>query len=208
MYCTNCGKLVNDNASVCLSCGVAVGRGKKFCAHCGSAHDPEASVCLKCGVAIKRGADKNSSQDAGACIKSGFKNMFKFKGRMSRAEYWWYYLIVCIINLVVTSISSIVVPTIAAPIIMPFIAFIHPLLAVVVAPILAILLVTPIPFIVLLTLMSGATVRRHHDIGKSGWYSLFFFLSPLTFGLTAIVTLVFALKPGEKFENEYGPARN
>ena len=56
MYCTNCGKEMNDNQAICLNCGVKTGDGKNYCSNCGAAVAPEASVCTSCGVAIKKAA--------------------------------------------------------------------------------------------------------------------------------------------------------
>ena len=56
MYCTNCGKEMNDNQAICLNCGVKTGVGKAYCGNCGSAVAPEADVCMNCGVALKKAA--------------------------------------------------------------------------------------------------------------------------------------------------------
>ncbi len=44
-------------------------------------------------------------------------------------------------------------------------------------------------------------IRRLHDLGASGWWSLLLFLSPLSFFLQVFL----ACKSGEKKENSYGP---
>lgn len=54
MYCTNCGKEMNDNQAICLNCGVKTGVGKAYCGNCGSAVAPEADVCTSCGVSLNR----------------------------------------------------------------------------------------------------------------------------------------------------------
>ena len=54
MYCKNCGKEMNDNQAICLSCGVKTGDGNKFCYNCGNPVDENADVCLNCGVAVKK----------------------------------------------------------------------------------------------------------------------------------------------------------
>ena len=53
MYCTNCGKEMNDNQAICLNCGVKTGTGKNFCKSCGSSIPAGAEVCMNCGVAVK-----------------------------------------------------------------------------------------------------------------------------------------------------------
>lgn len=56
MYCTNCGKEMNDNQAICLNCGVKTGDGKAYCANCGQPIAENAAVCTSCGVAIKKAA--------------------------------------------------------------------------------------------------------------------------------------------------------
>jgi TM2 domain-containing membrane protein YozV len=53
MFCKNCGKEMNDNQAICLSCGVKTGDGTSFCQNCGNPVAPGAEVCLSCGVAVK-----------------------------------------------------------------------------------------------------------------------------------------------------------
>lgn len=54
MYCRNCGKEIDNNAAVCIGCGVAVGQGTNFCPNCGTQTAPDAAVCTQCGVALPR----------------------------------------------------------------------------------------------------------------------------------------------------------
>ena len=67
MYCTNCGKEMNDNQAICLSCGVKTGEGKGYCPNCGQAVAPDASVCTSCGVALKKA---NAAGDLGGQSKT------------------------------------------------------------------------------------------------------------------------------------------
>ena len=58
MYCKNCGKQIDDNAYVCIHCGVRVSdevpivkqEHPRFCTHCGKQIDPNAYICVHCGV--------------------------------------------------------------------------------------------------------------------------------------------------------------
>lgn len=63
MFCRNCGNQIDNQAAVCIKCGVAVGQGTNFCPHCGAATIPGAAVCTQCGVAlsqpIPQGAQKS-----------------------------------------------------------------------------------------------------------------------------------------------------
>ena len=52
MFCKNCGSVMNDNAAICVKCGVAKGVGISFCPNCGEAVAPNAAVCLKCGCSL------------------------------------------------------------------------------------------------------------------------------------------------------------
>lgn len=52
MHCRNCGKEVDQDAVVCVSCGAVPRNGKKFCQHCGAETDPAAEICTKCGVRL------------------------------------------------------------------------------------------------------------------------------------------------------------
>ena len=52
MFCKNCGNQMDDNAAVCVKCGVAKGQGELFCPVCGEATQPGAAVCMKCGTAL------------------------------------------------------------------------------------------------------------------------------------------------------------
>ncbi len=53
MYCRNCGNLMNDEAVVCVQCGVPAGKGNNHCPTCGEPCHPEAVICVKCGVPFK-----------------------------------------------------------------------------------------------------------------------------------------------------------
>ncbi|MBN1444996.1 MAG: TM2 domain-containing protein [Candidatus Omnitrophica bacterium] len=60
MYCRNCGKEIDDNAVVCVACGVPPTKAKKYCGNCGAPTDANAEVCIKCGTKLssaKEGKD-------------------------------------------------------------------------------------------------------------------------------------------------------
>ena len=52
MFCRNCGNQMDNQAAVCVKCGVAVGQGTQFCPNCGATTVPGAAVCTQCGVAL------------------------------------------------------------------------------------------------------------------------------------------------------------
>ncbi len=99
MYCKHCGKEVNAQAAVCLSCGVAVGQGSTYCAHCGAQPDPLAVVCVKCGSPIKKVNNQRKKPfgttagiSFGKAISIGWKKYADFEGRATRSEYWYWVL--------------------------------------------------------------------------------------------------------------------
>lgn len=67
MYCKNCGSQIDDNAYVCVHCGVRTdatlsNQGKsKFCPHCGSEIDYNAYVCVHCGKKVVSDEPKRKS---------------------------------------------------------------------------------------------------------------------------------------------------
>lgn len=44
---------MNNNAAVCLNCGVAAGNGNNFCPNCGAGTVPNANICVKCGIQFR-----------------------------------------------------------------------------------------------------------------------------------------------------------
>ncbi len=60
MYCKNCGRQIDDNAFICVHCGVRTdaviplnkSEERAFCSHCGQEIDPNAYVCVHCGVKV------------------------------------------------------------------------------------------------------------------------------------------------------------
>ena len=60
MFCRNCGNQMDDQAVVCVKCGVAAGNGNQFCPNCGAQTVPGAAVCTQCGVAFAPAASAES----------------------------------------------------------------------------------------------------------------------------------------------------
>jgi len=52
MYCKNCGNQIDEQAVVCVKCGVPKGTGTNYCHNCGNATVPGALVCINCGVSL------------------------------------------------------------------------------------------------------------------------------------------------------------
>lgn len=62
MFCRNCGSEMDNLASVCVKCGVAVNVGNKYCANCGSPVMPGAAACTTCGSFLNVHAGAASQQ--------------------------------------------------------------------------------------------------------------------------------------------------
>ena len=109
-------------------------------------------------------------------------NYANWDGRASRSEYWWFNLFNLIINIVTDVIDSSLG--------MGMIAY----------------GVGYAGFIALLALLLpsiGVSVRRLHDLGKSGWWLLIAIIPIVNF-IGIFVILVFTLMEGEKQPNQYG----
>jgi uncharacterized membrane protein YhaH (DUF805 family) len=93
----------------------------------------------------------------------------EFNGRARRSEYWYFSLVSFIIICVLAFFSGVLGDTIGSGLIIVFyLAIIVPSIAV--------------------------TIRRMHDVGKSGWYCLI-----------PIYNLILTLTDSTPGENEYGP---
>ena len=111
--------------------------------------------------------------DIKEAVQLFFKNYTNFNGRSTRSEFWWVVLanvIVCAVLCVLMAISSVFIALYA----IYALAIIVPNIAV--------------------------TIRRLHDIGKSGWY-YFVCLIPFVGGL---VLLYFLAQPSDPNSNQYG----
>lgn len=122
----------------------------------------------------------------GEAVASVFKNYANFKGRARRSEYWWFL----VFNSLVVIFLNLIVQPIAAS--NPESMF---MLGLVLLLYLAYLVGMIIP-------CWAVTVRRLHDIGKSGWW-WFLALIPIVGGL---VLLVWSCQDSDVCENKYGPS--
>ena len=112
--------------------------------------------------------------------KSILKNYANFSGRARRAEFWYFTLasfLIYIIFAFLTAITGIANDG-------------SPLLAIIFA----------IFYLSLIIPTLAVTVRRLHDINKSGWY-YFISLIPL---VGSIILLVWLFTDGDRFVNNYG----
>ncbi len=109
-------------------------------------------------------------------IQMGFNNYVNFNGRSSRSEYWWWCLFTFIIGAVLGAINGWVN-------IQWLIGLVN---------------------LALLLPGLGLSVRRLHDINKSGWW-IFIALIPL---VGAILLIYWFVQPSNPGDNQYGPEPN
>ncbi|MEO8574281.1 MAG: DUF805 domain-containing protein [Pyrinomonadaceae bacterium] len=108
------------------------------------------------------------------------QNYANFQGRARRKEYWFFVLFNAIFAVIAMILDNLFGLTFKDSGTGPFYLL-----------------------YVLATLIPGlaVSVRRLHDIGKSGWFMLLA-LIPCVGG---IILLIFDVTPGDAGENEYGP---
>lgn len=88
MFCTNCGKESDDDAKFCASCGIHF----------------ETAAGIRPSTSPEGGA--RESMTFTRSISTCFSKYFNFKGRASRAEYWWFYLFCFLVYLVALLLDS------------------------------------------------------------------------------------------------------
>jgi uncharacterized membrane protein YhaH (DUF805 family) len=115
-------------------------------------------------------------------------NYVNFRGRAHRTEYWSYALFWLLALALVMGVGLV------------FDGGLTDFRAAIATP--AITLALSLVFVVATFLPGlGLAIRRQHDIGLSGWYSLFALIP----SLGSLVLLAFSLIPSQKRDNRWGP---
>jgi len=118
----------------------------------------------------------------GEAVKQAFSNGFVYRGRASRSAYWWFVLFEVIAIIVLELLFIIPAATHSSAIIVLF------------------AIIVSIAAIYLALVGLALTIRRLHDIDRSGWWVL---IGLVPFG--GIVLLVFSLLEGTPGPNRYQP---
>ena len=134
--------------------------------------------------------------DFSRAVISGFRNYFNFRGKSTKSEFWYFLLFWFIAYIVVALLDhATLTPVIdlnQVPLneYLPF-AYMDPEVG------LLMLLYRP------LTALPTATVsvRRLHDVGKSGWYALLWVLPIPILGWFWLIPLL--LRPSQDRDNDY-----
>ncbi len=119
------------------------------------------------------------------------KKYFQFSGRASRKEYWMFVLVFCMVSLVIESVFAYALfsrygSSAAMTLTIFFFSFVF------------------LHFL-------AVYIRRLHDIGVSGWWSLpiagFWLVAsiPLFLMLSLLILIVLGLIKGTLDDNKYGP---
>lgn len=73
-YCRHCGNEMQNEASVCIKCGIAektpVTSEKAYCKSCGAEMNGKASVCVQCGVSQTTGGNSFTGSNPAPLTKS------------------------------------------------------------------------------------------------------------------------------------------
>ncbi len=123
----------------------------------------------------------------GAAIASGFRNCFKFTGRASRSEFWWFYLFFVLAVMACGIVTTVVGGILGNA------AHDSNAVANIIVGLLALF------FLVLFVPVFSLMCRRLHDSEKSAWLVLLYLVP---FG--GIVLLVFYCLPGTNGPNSHG----
>ena len=124
----------------------------------------------------------------GEAIKSGFRNMFKFTGRASRTEFWYFILFYAMVFYTLGIVLSFLTPFVMLKAKIP------------VTPQASLMIVGFIAFILIIPLVS-ITVRRLHDSERKGAWILSYLL-PMIIAIIVVTFSMFNLSIGEKKETE------
>lgn len=156
----------------CKKCGNEIENGSKFCTHCGvnQALISDNGNQWQNAHIPCAGEPNNGRVGFGKAVALFFKNYVNFSGRASRSEYWWIVLFNVLLFLPLALLS-----------------FLFPLFG----DLCTVALTIP---------QLSLSVRRLHDVGKSGAY-WFMGLIPFAGG---IILLVQYLKKSDG-DNQWGP---
>ena len=154
------------------------------CRQCGRENLERAKFCGGCGASLTDQEIPPYSSDPlslprvsfATAVQLGFSRFLDFRGRSTRAEYWWFSLFI-VIGSVITSLVDGILGTGG-----PNGGLIEVLFS----------LITLIP-----SLSLG--VRRLHDINRTGWWLLIYFTI-----VGIILVIVWAIKQGDEGLNRYG----
>ena len=108
-------------------------------------------------------------------ISSCLRQYAGFKGRASRAEFWWFFLFILLASIIISAL---------------FTAFLGSQIGAGLTFVFGLLMLLP-------SLAVGA--RRLHDMGASGWWQLLHLI-----GIGTLILWIWMIFPGTKGDNRFG----
>lgn len=177
MFCTDCGE-PEQNGNFCRKCGHKLRNVSQKTSSIGSVHtktDNEKESISDLYNPYSAISPVKTKMGFGNSIATCFKKYAVFRGRASRAEYWFWQLFWVLVFVGCIFLSSLADSSIGGTLFGLFI------------------IGTYLPSLAVL-------VRRLHDTGKSGWWVL---INGVPF-IGWIVILIFTLQYSEDFDNEFG----
>ena len=185
--CPQCGAEIVYGKKFCVKCGAQV---VQFCPNCGAEQILGEPFCGTCGASLTGSAEAGSAGLKPVGFLAAWKRGWKFstQGRASRGEYWWRMLSLVMEGFLLAIVYLLIV---GVPCEWDFED--ASVVAVSIASVVYALWLLPM-CIALLFLR----IRRLHDQGLSGWWVLLWNTPP-------IIGLIFALRPGTRGPNQFGP---
>lgn len=175
----------------CTRCGAQIPEGGKFCVKCGS---PTGGKPQMQPQPAQEDTKPVKFFGFGESVKNFFKGYVDFKGRATRAEFWWAFLFMAIIGVVLFLIEWPAILSAMLTGALPLVPT-YPDLFPYMIPSYIFMFALIIPSLALYW-------RRLHDTGRSGLYFLLFLIPFAGF----IIMIVFCCQESDA-DNKYGPRK-
>jgi len=168
MFCVKCGNKIEEGGKFCTGCGTPVG-------------EPQVMPTQTPVQPQQYQQTAETKMNPLTYFTAAVKKYVVFNGRARRAEFWWFVLFSNIVSFVASFIGGFLG-------LEPIVYWIDE--------------VTPVNFGNILSILANlffflpglaVSIRRMHDVGKSGWYVLI-----------PIYDFVLAVTAGNVGQNKYG----
>ena len=169
------------------------------CPTCRTENKPDAKFCGICGISLSETNSSVAAQQPRVGFRDavlyGFRGIFTFKGRATRAEYWWWILFMMV----------------AIPLALIFIYIARELILAVLPEegVLSFLwyglsiIFSLLYFLLQIMYFVGhiaVSARRLHDINKSGWWQLLWYVPVIGW----IILIIWGTRQGNNGNNQHG----